>query len=175
MEQVMIKIISGVYGYDTGTTVVGKSVTDDPFLLEKEKAQRIIDLGVAVVVEPEEPNNQMHENDEQLQHEQPGTEENDEQFEDNTEPSVGKTELKFAEVDLQNMTLQQLREFAEVDLQNMTLQQLREFGEPFGVKYKVGTKKEDFIEEMKAAMTAIQAEGDDTLPSFNDEVGVQQS
>ena len=159
MEQVMIKIISGVYGYDTGTTVVGKSVTDDPFLLEKEKAQRIIDLGVAVVVEPEEPNNQMHENDEQLQHEQPGTEENDEQFEDNTEPSVGKTELKFA----------------EVDLQNMTLQQLREFGEPFGVKYKVGTKKEDFIEEMKAAMTAIQAEGDDTLPSFNDEVGVQQS
>lgn len=159
MEQVMIKIISGVYGYDTGTTVVGKSVTDEPFLLEKEKAQRIIDLGVAVVVEPEEPNNQMHENDEQLQHEQPGTEENDEQFEDNTEPSVGKTELKFAEVDLQNMTLQQLREFAE----------------PFGVKYKVGTKKEDFIEEMKAAMTAIQAEGDDTLPSFNDEVGVQQS
>ncbi len=155
----MIKIISGVYGYDTGTTVVGKSVTDEPFLLEKEKAQRIIDLGVAVVVEPEEPNNQMHENDEQLQHEQPGTEENDEQFEDNTEPSVGKTELKFAEVDLQNMTLQQLREFAE----------------PFGVKYKVGTKKEDFIEEMKAAMTAIQAEGDDTLPSFNDEVGVQQS
>lgn len=159
MEQVMIKIISGVYGYDTGTTVVGKSVTDEPFLLEKEKAQRIIDLGVAVVVEPEEPNNQMHENDEQLQHEQPGTEENDEQFEDNTEPSVGETELKFAEVDLQNMTLQQLREFAE----------------PFGVKYKVGTKKEDFIEEMKAAMTAIQAEGDDTLPSFNDEVGVQQS
>ena len=155
----MIKIISGVYGYDTGTTVIGKSTEDEPFLLEKEKAQRIIDLGVAVAVETEEPNNQMHENEQQLQDEQLGTEENDEQFEDNTEPSVDETELKFAEVDLQNMTLQQLREFAE----------------PFGVKYKVGTKKEDFIEEMKAAMTAIQAEGDDALPSFDDEVGVQQS
>lgn len=47
MEQILVKIVKGVYGFDTGKTVVGKSAKDAPFLLDEDKARRLFDLGVA--------------------------------------------------------------------------------------------------------------------------------
>lgn len=152
MEQVLVKIISGVYGYDTGIAVIGKSVDDAPFLLEKEKAQRIIDLGVAEKVDT----SNLEERDAETEPEQPNEE-----------------DTQTNEEDEQTELVEPLME-EDVDLESMTVQELKEFAEPFGVKYKVGTKKEDFITEIVAAMEAVQLD-DDTLPSFDAETGVQQA
>lgn len=50
----LIKIISGTYGYNTGFAIVPKTSDDEPFALEDAKAERLISLGVAVKVESEE-------------------------------------------------------------------------------------------------------------------------
>lgn len=46
----LIKIISGTYGYNTGVTIIPKTSDDEPFELEDVKAERLINLGVASVV-----------------------------------------------------------------------------------------------------------------------------
>lgn len=50
----VIRIISGTYGYNTGLTIIPKTSSDEPFELEDTKAERLISLGVAVKVSPEE-------------------------------------------------------------------------------------------------------------------------
>lgn len=50
----VIKIISGTYGYNTGLTIIPKTSSDEPFELEDAKAERLIGLGVAVEVSSEE-------------------------------------------------------------------------------------------------------------------------
>lgn len=51
----VIKIISGTYGYNTGISIIPKTSSDEPFELDDAKASRLIKLGVAVAVEAEKP------------------------------------------------------------------------------------------------------------------------
>lgn len=44
-----------------------------------------------------------------------------------------------------------------VNLEDMTVKELKVFAEPYGVKYKVGTSKEEFIEAIKQAMDELPA------------------
>lgn len=48
----MIKIVSGVYGYQDKNGIVKAKTSDDaPFALEKSQEKRLVDLGVAVYVD----------------------------------------------------------------------------------------------------------------------------
>ena len=62
-----------------------------------------------------------------------------------------------------------------IDLDEMTVEQLKEVAEPYGIKYKVGTKKADFVAEIREAMEESEAEedGEDAPPEFNAEDAVQ--
>ena len=59
----------------------------------------------------------------------------------------------------------------DVDLSEMTLEELKAFAEPYGVKYKVGTKKAAFVEQIAAALEELKAAEDenDAPPSFDAE------
>lgn len=60
-----------------------------------------------------------------------------------------------------------------VNLEDMTVKELKVFAEPYGVKYKVGTGKDDFIEAIKKAMNKEQTaeieeiEDDEEPPTFD--------
>lgn len=54
MEQILVKIVKGVYGLEVGMTVVGKSANDPPFFMDKDKAERLFKKGVAEPVRPDE-------------------------------------------------------------------------------------------------------------------------
>lgn len=56
----------------------------------------------------------------------------------------------------------------EVNLEEMTLDQLKEVAEPYGIKYKVGTKKVDFVADIRAAIDA-EAEADEDADESIDE------
>lgn len=146
MEQVLVKITKGVYGFDTGTTVIGKSAKDDPFFLEEDKAQRLFDLGVAEpVCDDKYPDRLCLAEDEN----------------DAENGAKGADEGVSAEVEA----------VEDVDLSEMTLEELKAFAEPYGVKYKVGTKKATFVEQIAAALEELKAAVDenDIPPSFDAE------
>lgn len=46
-----VKIIQGVYGASENNRIIPKTKNDTPFLLEEEKAERIVSLGIAEYVE----------------------------------------------------------------------------------------------------------------------------
>lgn len=58
-------------------------------------------------------------------------------------------------------------------LEDMTLKELKEFAEPYGVKYKVGTNKADFIKAIKQAIDNLSnseaetVDGEEELPLFD--------
>ena len=62
-----------------------------------------------------------------------------------------------------------------IDLDEMTVEQLKDVAEPYGIKYKVGTKKADFVAEIREAMEESEAEedGEDAPPEVNAEDAVQ--
>lgn len=147
MEQVLVKITKGVYGFDTGTTVIGKSAKDDPFFLDEDKAQRLFDLGVAEpVCDDEYPDSYVY----------AAEDENDAES-----GAAGADGGVSAEVEA----------VEDVDLSEMTLEELKAFAEPYGVKYKVGTKKATFVEQIAAALEELKAAVDenDIPPSFDAE------
>lgn len=49
----MIKIIKGVYGFRKGSSVIPKTKNDEPFPLNPEDEQRLVDIGVAEYVKEE--------------------------------------------------------------------------------------------------------------------------
>lgn len=67
----------------------------------------------------------------------------------------------------------------DADLEEMTINELKEYAEPYGVKWKVGMKKEELIEAIKAAQAEVEAaddaddEEDEEAPKFNAEDAVQ--
>lgn len=52
----------------------------------------------------------------------------------------------------------------------MTLEELKEFAEPYGLKYKVGTKKADFIQQISEA---LEEKAHEEPPSFDASEAVQ--
>ena len=125
---ILIEIISGVYGYDTGKSVVRKGVGDEPFMLDEEKAERLFSLGVAKSF-----------------------------VNKSTNSTISETIKEAEEVVEENET---------INLENMTLDELKEIAEAYGLKYKIGTKKAKFVEEIKKAINEIEA--DEEIPDFND-------
>lgn len=129
MGQILVEIISGVYGYDTGTAVVGKKVGDKPFFLDEEKAQRLFSLGVAKpCTDVNYPNSYVYD-----------------AVDDENEKSDNDKNINF---------------------DDMTLEELKEFAENYGIKYKIGTKKAVFIEQIKQAMAEID-ENEEEMPAFD--------
>lgn len=143
MEEILVKIVKGVYGFDTGTTVIGKSANDEPFFLDEDKARRLLDLGVAELV-------------------------CDAEYPDSPVYGVGDDETT------EGAETENGEELEEIILDEMTLEELKEFAEPYGVKYKVGTKKAVFIEQIKAALQeAAETENGEEPPSFDATQAVQ--
>lgn len=129
MGQILVEIISGVYGYDTGTAVVGKKVGDKPFFLDEEKAQRLFSLGVAKpCTDVNYPNSYVYD-----------------AVDDENEKSDNDKNINF---------------------DDMTLEELKEFAENYGIKYKIGTKKAVFIEQIKQAMAEID-DNEEEMPVFD--------
>ena len=58
----------------------------------------------------------------------------------------------------------------ELNLAEMTLEELKEFAEPYGLKYKVGTKKADFIQQIREA---LEEKAHEEPPSFDASEAVQ--
>lgn len=140
MEQILVKIVKGVYGFDTGKTVVGKSTKDAPFLLDEDKARRLFDLGVAEpVCDDAYPNSYVYAVEEDAEMEE-----------------------EVDEIPTEDME--------ELNLAEMTLEELKEFAEPYGLKYKVGTKKADFIQQIREA---LEEEAHEEPPSFDASEAVQ--
>lgn len=140
MEQILVKIVKGVYGFDTGKTVVGKSPKDAPFLLDEDKARRLFDLGVAEpVCDDAYPDSYVY------------------AVEEDAEIDEGMDEIHTEDME-------------ELNLAEMTLEELKEFAEPYGLKYKVGTKKADFIQQIREALEEGASE---ELPSFDASEAVQ--
>lgn len=140
MEQILVKIVKGVYGFDTGKTVVGKSTKDAPFLLDEDKARRLIGLGVAEPV-------------------------CDDTYLDSHVYAVeedAETDEEVDEIPAEDME--------ELNLVEMTLEELKEFAEPYGLKYKVGTKKADFIQQIRKA---LEEKAYEEPPSFDASEAVQ--
>lgn len=134
MEQILVKIVKGVYGFDIGKTVVGKSTKDAPFLLDEDKARRLFDLGVAEpVCDDAYPDSYVY------------------AVEEDAEADEGVDEIPTEDME-------------ELNLAEMTLEELKEFAEPYGLKYKVGTKKADFIQQIREALE----EGASEEPPFFD-------
>lgn len=140
MEQILVKIVKGVYGFDTGKTVVGKSTKDAPFLLDEDKARRLIGLGVA------EPVCDDAYSDSHVY-----------AVEEDAEADEGVDEIPSEDME-------------ELNLAEMTLEELKEFAEPYGLKYKVGTKKADFIQQIR---DALEEEAHEEPPSFDASEAVQ--
>lgn len=129
MGQILVEIISGVYGYDTGTAVVGKKVGDKPFFLDEEKAQRLFSLGVAKpCTDVNYPNSYVYD-----------------AVDDENEKSDNDKNINF---------------------DDMTLEELKEFAENYGIKYKIGTKKAVFIDQIKQAMAEID-DNEEEMPAFD--------
>lgn len=129
MSQILVEIISGVYGYDTGTAVIGKKVGDKPFFLDEEKAQRLFSLGVAKpCTDVNYPNSYIYDD-----------------VVDEDEKSDNDENINF---------------------DDMTLEELKEFAETYGIKYKIGTKKAVFIEQIKQAMAEID-DNEEEMPVFD--------
>lgn len=140
MEQILVKIVKGVYGFDTGKTVVGKSVKDAPFFLDEDKARRLFDLGVAEpVCDDAYPDSYVY------------------AVEEDAEMDEGMDEIHTEDME-------------ELNLAEMTLEELKEFAEPYGLKYKVGTKKADFIQQIREA---LEEEAHEEPPSFDASEAVQ--
>ena len=140
MEQILVKIVKGVYGFDTGKTVVGKSAKDAPFLLDEDKARRLFDLGVAEpVCDDAYPDSHVY------------------AVEEDAEMDEEVDEIRTEDME-------------ELNLTEMTLEELKEFAEPYGLKYKVGTKKADFIQQIREALEEGASE---EPPSFDASEAVQ--
>ncbi|HJE92578.1 hypothetical protein [Anaerotignum lactatifermentans] len=140
MEQILVKIVKGVYGFDTGKTVVGKSAKDAPFLLDEDKARHLFDLGVAEpVCDGAYPDSSVY------------------AVEENAEMDEGMDEIPTEDME-------------ELNLAEMTLEELKEFAEPYGLKYKVGTKKADFIQQIREA---LEEKAHEEPPSFDASEAVQ--
>ncbi|MBS5140250.1 MAG: hypothetical protein ACLU41_00920 [Anaerotignum lactatifermentans] len=140
MEQILVKIVKGVYGFDTGKTVVGKSEKDAPFLLDEDKARRLFDLGVAEpVCDDAYPDSFVY------------------AVEEDAEADEGVDEIPTEDME-------------ELNLAEMKLEELKEFAEPYGLKYKVGTKKADFIQQIREA---LEEKAHEEPPSFDASEAVQ--
>lgn len=148
MEEILVKIVKGVYGFDTGTTVIGKSANDEPFFLAEDKARRLLELGVAeLVCDAAYPDSPVY-----------GVDDDEAAETENGEDAD--------EINLDDME--------ELNLEEMTLEELKEFAEPYGVKYKIGTKKAVFIEQIKAALQEVaETENGEEPPSFDATQAVQ--
>lgn len=132
-----IRIIKGTFGFwdEKRKVVVPKTEKDGPFLLFEERATELVEQGIAEYADvPQTPDVEP----------EPEVEEDGE----------GKQ---------------------PIDLDEMTVEQLKEVAEPYGIKYKVGTKKADFVAEIREAMEESEAEedGEDAPPEFNAEDAVQ--
>ena len=132
-----IRIIKGTFGFwdEKRKVVVPKTEKDGPFLLSEERATELVEQGIAEYADvPQTPDVEP----------EPEAEEDGE-------------------------------EKQPIDLDEMTVEQLKEVAEPFGIKYKVGTKKADFVAEIREAMEESEAEedGEDAPPEFNAEDAVQ--
>lgn len=152
MEQILVKIVKGVYGFDTGKTVIGKSANDEPFLLDEDKARRLFDLGVAeLVCDDAYPDCPVYGVD------------------DETEGAEAENGEDVDEINPDDME--------ELNLEEMMLKELKEFAEPYGLKYKVGTKKADFIKQIQAALLeaeeGAEAENGEEPPAFDAAQAVQ--
>lgn len=140
MEQILVKIVKGVYGFDTGKTVVGKSPKDAPFFLDEDKARRLFDLGVVEpVCDDAYPDSHVY------------------AVEEDAEADEGVDEIPTEDME-------------ELNLAEMTLEELKEFAEPYGLKYKVGTKKADFIQQIREA---LEEKAHEEPPSFDASEAVQ--
>lgn len=129
MSQILVEIISGVYGYDTGTSVIGKKVGDKPFFLDEEKAQRLFSLGVAKpCTDVNYPNSYVYD-----------------AVDDENKKSDNDENINF---------------------EDMTLEELKEFAETYGIKYKIGTKKAVFIDQIKQAISEID-DNEEKMPTFD--------
>lgn len=154
MEQILVKIVKGVYGFDTGKTVIGKSANEDPFLLDEDKARRLFDLGVAEpVCDDAYPDCPVY-----------GVDDDGETEGEEAENGEGVDEINPDDME-------------ELNLEEMMLEELKEFAEPYGLKYKVGTKKADFIKQIQAALLEAaegeEAENGEEPPSFDAAQAVQ--
>lgn len=132
MKEVLVKIVKGTYGHKVGVAVVGRTTRDEAFLLDEEKAKRLVSLGVAVVIaQTQEPSASGEDN------------------EDGNDPDMPTAE--------------------------MSVKQLNKFAEPFGITYKTGTKKTDFLEQILTKMAEAEEENgeNEPPPSFNLEDLVQ--
>lgn len=88
---------------------------------------------------------------------------NDKPFSETPEQEERLVSLGVAEyVDVPPSTITETETVEEMDelpvnLKDMTVKELKVFAEPYGVKYKVGTSKEEFIEAIKQAMDELPA------------------
>lgn len=132
-----IRIIKGTFGFwdEKRKVVVPKTEKDGPFLLSEERAIELVEQGIAEYTDvPQTPDVE-------------------------PEPEAEKDG----------------EEKQPIDLDEMTVEQLKEVAEPYGIKYKVGTKKADFVAEIREAMEESEAEedGEDAPPEFNAEDAIQ--
>lgn len=104
---------------------------------------------------------------------------NDEPFTETPEQEERLVKLGVAEyvnippsIVAETATVEEVDELP-VNLEDMTVKELKVFAEPYGVKYKVGTSKDDFIEAIKKAMNKEQTaeieeiEDDEEPPAFD--------
>lgn len=135
----MVKIIKGTYGYWNGHSVELKTEKDGPFEMEPEKEQRLVNKGVAVYVDAPE-----------VEEVAEGVIDNNDDF------SVDGEVIGHVEDDNIVITdeevIEETVEDIKAELSEMSLEELKAEGEKYGIKYKVGTKKADFVELIFNAM-----------------------
>lgn len=128
----MIQMIAGVYGRKMPDgSVKPMDKNSGPFEVSAEKEERLIRLGLAVRVDHVD-----------------------------TEMPIGFDETPPV-VDGEDETDETEAETEEVDLEALTVNELREIGKQYGVAFKVGMKKADMIAAIEAAQSEDDAAEDD--------------
>ena len=159
----MIKIVKGTFGYRKGRTIEPKTCKSEPFSIDPKREAELVEAGIAVYVEPT------------------GDIDNDGNFVVDGEV-IGHVEGEHIVITDEEVIAEPLANEAEEDneeasadvevtleyLEELKLDELKEFAAQFGVSYKVGTKKADFVKEVWEAIDVEPEEEDnEEAPTFD--------
>ena len=91
------------------------------------------------------------------------------------EPACDDTYSESSACDADKLSDDQNENDEKVSMEDMTLEELKEFAEPYGLKFKFGMKKVDFIAQIQQAMLSDKTseEYDEQPPSFDAAEAVQ--
>lgn len=130
-----IRIISGAYGLEIDGFIKAKTKNDPPFAVECKEADRLVALGIAEIAEKAA--------DAPVK---AGADRNPDSLSDD---DIGGTESE-QDGDSESDTDDELGEYADIPEYNpdMNVNELRAIAKNVGISFKVGTTKEEMVEEL---------------------------